>query len=169
MVISKSIPNIKNTDIDRFWSKVKFTANNNSCWEWSAFKLRGYGKFSITISPNKDLPIIATRLAYFLHYKIDPIGFAVLHKCDNPSCCNPNHLFLGTNKDNTNDMYAKGRANPPKGNNHWGAKINEEKAMLVKERYKNGETQREIAITLGINQSVISRIIHNKAWNSINN
>lgn len=132
-VISKPLPDINEATKWRFWGKVQLQANPYKCWEYQGYRHRGYGKFCITVSPNKDKPVIAPRLAYFLHHGIDPVGKAVLHKCDNPSCCNPHHLFLGTNKENTADMFKKKRANPPKGDEHWRCRLSDKE---LRERNK---------------------------------
>lgn len=106
----QSIPAMSDSDKNRFWSKVAFTANPNCCWEWQGNKRRnGYGRFSLTVSAQKDISLIAPRVAYFLNYNEQPLKQSVLHTCDNPTCVNPKHLFLGTHKENTDDMMKKGR------------------------------------------------------------
>jgi hypothetical protein len=90
--------------IDRFWDKV-IILGENDCWNWCAFKnKRGYGKYYLD-----GKKVYAHRYSYIMHHGDIPEGLCILHKCDNPSCVNPNHLFLGTHKDNTQDMISKGR------------------------------------------------------------
>jgi hypothetical protein len=79
------------------------------CWPWKYSKLRGYGKTGL-----RGLPGRAHRAAYFLTYGEIPKGKYVLHTCDNPSCCNPSHLYIGTQQDNINDMFERGRARYPR-------------------------------------------------------
>lgn len=168
-VVSKPLPNIKESDKCRFWSKVTLMADPHKCWEWSGNKRRrGYGRISITVAPQKDVSVIATRMAYFLHYNVDPVGKAVLHKCDNPSCCNPHHLFLGTSKDNTDDMFKKKRANPPNGTQHWASKLGPEAIEEIKKLRSEGMTQGKIAFKFKVYQSVISRVLSGDAWKHIN-
>lgn len=90
--------------INRFWSKVDIK-NAWECWEWLGSKnKRGYGYFSI-----KRKPLYAHRYSWIIHNDIIPYKNFICHKCDNPSCVNPSHLFSGTPKDNVMDCVKKGR------------------------------------------------------------
>ena len=90
----------------RFWNKVDKSAGEGSCWNWIAYKKRdGYGWFGVH---RKEL-ILAHRYSWVLSHGAIPAGMNVLHKCDNPACVNPNHLWLGTLADNNKDMCRKGR------------------------------------------------------------
>ncbi len=87
---------------ERFW---KYVLKTSSCWLWTAYKLPGgYGMAS-----HNRQHILAHRVSYELTHGIIPDRLWVLHRCDNPSCVNPDHLFLGTAKDNTHDAIRKGR------------------------------------------------------------
>jgi len=93
----------------RFWNGVEIKSSAE-CWEWKRCKHpRGYGRISLYGKYE-----IAHRTAYFLTYGFIPQGFYVLHHCDNPSCCNPDHLYAGTQQDNVNDMFARNRAKYPR-------------------------------------------------------
>ena len=93
--------------MERFWEKVRKTED---CWEWIAGKHRqGYGKFNI----GKKC-LLAHRVSYKLSYGEIPGGQSVCHSCDNTSCVNPGHLFLGTHKENMQDMVNKGRHVSPR-------------------------------------------------------
>ena len=93
------------TDKERFWVKVD---KSGDCWEWIAFRLKsGYGRFWYKGAPHQ-----AHRVSWMLHNLSEiPKGQCVLHRCDNPPCVNPDHLFLGTDADNVRDRDQKGRQN----------------------------------------------------------
>jgi len=91
---------------ERFWAKVDRT---DDCWLWTACRTtHGYGQFR----PERSRGAQAHRVAWELTNGPIPAGMLVLHRCDNPPCVNPAHLFLGTQSDNMRDMYAKGRGRP---------------------------------------------------------
>ena len=92
---------------ERFWSKVNRVEDPDECWEWipKARHKFGYGIFMDRPYGTKK----AHRVAWELTNGEIPNGLMVLHTCDNPPCCNPNHLFLGTAQDNSLDMMSKGR------------------------------------------------------------
>src|SRR6266850_5925539 len=97
------------TDQERFWPKVKKT---NSCWNWIANLYRdGYGQFNIPIKgiAKRRKIIRAHRFSWELHFGKIPKGMLICHHCDNRKCINPEHLFLGTIKDNARDCTLKGR------------------------------------------------------------
>jgi hypothetical protein len=169
------MPDISDSIYYRFWSRVILLANVDKCWEWSGAKWgKGYGCFRI-----KKLIYNAHRLAFFIQNKKDPLELQVCHKCDNPSCCNPNHLFLGTNKDNYEDCLKKGRYKPPPlpstikrnlaiGDRNKSTKLTKDQVIAIREAYSNGgRRQSELAKEYGLNQSSIRDIIIRHTWKHI--
>ena len=95
----------------RFWAKVN---KSDGCWLWTSSTTRhGYGRFNFGRSSGKTRVVTASRVAWELTHGPIPDGLSVLHRCDNPPCVNPDHLFLGTQADNNRDAAAKGRFNTP--------------------------------------------------------
>jgi len=104
---------MNNMDNERFWSKVD-KDTSSGCWLWTAGKTPlGYGIFQVKTEKCMGWghwkSVRAHRFAWELTYGLIPEGMNVLHKCDNPPCVRPTHLFLGTQKDNVRDMIHKGR------------------------------------------------------------
>jgi len=105
------------TLLERF--NAKYIKIEGGCWEWSASKHRqGYGR--IRLGKKEGKTVQAHRVSYELFIGEIPSEKLVCHRCDNPSCVNPDHLFLGTHKDNMIDKYKKGRQGIlPTGEDHW--------------------------------------------------
>lgn len=145
---------------DRFWDLVE-VLDINSCWEWKGYTgNRKYGTFQI-----KNKNSMAHRISWMIHNGEIPNGLLVCHKCDNPSCVNPNHLFLGTPKDNMDDMNQKGRArhdNNPRGNLRRQIKIRDEQVLDIRHRYLNGESCNSLSKEYGVGRAHIERIVSGK-------
>lgn len=135
----------------RFWKRVE-RAGLDDCWPWMGRRTpRGYGEFGTAERPER-----AHRYALMLSGVDVPAGMVVMHLCDNPPCCNPRHLKVGTNLENNRDMIAKGRARYLAGDAHPKAKISEaDKSDIVARR---GENQRTIADDYGVTKSTICRV-----------
>ena len=170
------IPGGAEKNYTRFWSKVNITANPDKCWEWNRLKnIGGYGSFYLN-----GKMFVAHRISYFFHTKIDPANLCVLHKCDNPRCVNPNHLFLGTDADNVKDMIEKGRHNRLRGLNHPSIKnpgylkrgeqshqsklTSEQVVEICESYYKGGITYKELGARYGVHLCQIQRIVKGEAW-----
>lgn len=159
------IPILKQCDIERFWTKVAITANEEKCWEWTAGKRRrGYGQFSLSLSVNIDRGFVATRVSYFISNGADPREMVVCHSCDNTSCVNPKHLFLGTNKDNTMDMMKKGRGIQPLGSNSGRSKLKEADVLKIRQLHASGLSQKAIGRQYNVDGSAICNIIRKRNW-----
>jgi len=109
---------------------------------------------------------LAHRLSWFLFKGIIPDGIDVCHHCDNPKCVNPNHLFLGTAKDNVKDCFSKNRKSH-KGEKHPGAKIKGQDVKEIFELRKNGWTHQKLADRFKLTQSTVNNILHRRLWKHI--
>lgn len=148
-------------DITRFWSKVAKSDDPDACWEWTATKSkRGYGRIRI------NGKLIAThRIAYELANDCISSDLYVCHHCDNPSCCNPNHLFLGTHTDNMHDMYSKQRRTQ-RGESNGNSKLNWNEVRYIRKKYAEGGTiYRTLAEQFKVSISAIKDIISHRNWN----
>jgi len=143
----------------RFWGHVKI-GSASGCWPWKRFIApNGYGRFKWN-----GAIISAHRFAYLASSGSIPDGQLVLHHCDNKSCCNPIHLYLGTHQDNMNDGKARNRFNSPVGEAHGMHTLTAEDVEYAKQKSAKGWKQNRIAKVLGVNQSTVSRIVNGKRW-----
>jgi hypothetical protein len=145
---------------DRFWDKVEKIPGG--CWVWTAGKIkRGYGRFRL----NGKL-VLAHRIAYQDLVGPIPEGLFVCHHCDNLSCVNPEHLFLGTVVDNVDDMMRKGRDVNPRGEQHGMAKLSENEVVEIRRRVAAGEykSQTKLGKEFGVSNQLISRIASRGVW-----
>ncbi|KKL78172.1 hypothetical protein LCGC14_2027530 [marine sediment metagenome] len=153
----KAVPALTPEQIGRFWAKVD-QQGDDDCWEWTASLLTtGYGQFKVG-----SRMMGAHRIVYFLNYG-QPTGFFVCHHCDNRKCCNPKHLFLGTNADNMADAARKGRVKGPhfNGEENGRAKLTTQQVLAIR---KSPDRQVSLAEKYGVTPVMISRIKLRKAW-----
>lgn len=136
--------------------------DEDDCWEWTGNTGElGYGKLSCFGEHYS-----AHRLSYELHFGSIPVGLWVLHKCDNPPCCNPKHLFLGTAKDNADDRTKKGRGKSVflDGEGHPNAKLTFGQASEILSLKSSGLLPREVAPRYGISRRTVSHIWQRESW-----
>jgi hypothetical protein len=161
------IPDISEDNMARFWNLVA-KSRPGDCWEWQSYKTcLGYGLFIVSRKR-----YYAHRVSYFLTRSEIPQEMCVLHRCDNPGCVNPDHLFLGTHKDNTQDMLAKGR----RPHHHYrkdgfrghAKKLNIDKIREIRATFVPCGNIRELAEKYGVSKSFIHRIIKGIAWKGVN-
>ena len=143
---------------------VETNKNLSACWNWTgATSGNGYG--AIVLLSGEQ--VSAHRAMFTLVYGKVPDGFSVCHRCDNPRCCNPTHLFSATQSENIIDAYSKGRIYQgfKAGTAHFSFKVTNRQASMIRKEYAKGQsTQKAIAIKYGIAQSLVSRIVNNKHW-----
>jgi hypothetical protein len=159
----RKIPSVE----ERFWSKVR-VRDIEECWLWLGGTARfGYGTFAIK---HGDL-IPAHRFSWILAYGNIPDGLWILHHCDNPPCVNPLHLFLGTRKDNINDMLQKrrhwahrGYSPITRGEKNGRARVTDAQVVEIRKRYILGQTQTELAPLFGLSRQAIGRIVRREVW-----
>lgn len=143
----------------RFWRKVQKT---NGCWIWlGGFNVWGYGKFSVGPRKfNKSRP--AHRIAYELVYGPIPESLQVCHHCDNRACVRPDHLFLGTAADNSDDKLAKGRQ--PLGEQHHRSRFTESQVREIRLLRSQGVSTYQIYKKMGGSYANIKDIIKRRTW-----
>jgi hypothetical protein len=175
----------------RFWSKVA-VASDDECWTWLAgCNKQGYGTISRGGRDSENL--LAHRASWEILRGPVPDNLCVLHTCDNPACVNPKHLFLGTRKDNLEDMTRKGRRayglrhgaytrperrtygdrngsrlhpdRVARGSKQPGAKLSESIVAELRRRYKEGGvTYRELAAEFGVYVTVVQKAVTRATW-----
>lgn len=148
---------------ERFWSKVK---KLDDCWEWIAYVRKdGYGYFGLA----KNKPAKAHRLSWELVNGPIPDGLHILHRCDNRKCVNPEHLFLGTDQDNMDDMWAKGRqqsyTNQVRGSSQHASVFTSNDVLEIRRhRNEDGVSIRKLAASYGVAYNTIWQIVNRKTW-----
>ena len=143
----------------RFWDKVNKT---DSCWLWTGCKSpKGYGVFRIIGGT-----IRAHRFSYLLKHGAIPDCLMVLHKCDNPACVNPDHLYLGTARENAVDMFER---NPPnrRGVLSKRSKLNDDKVRAIISLSRSGLSNMELGVMFNVHNSTISKVVLRKEWNHV--
>lgn len=136
----------------------------NDCWIWNKKKNnKGYGTFQERENGKKK-DLLCHRESYRIFIGEIPQEMFVLHKCDNPACCNPDHLFLGNQSENMQDMIRKGRQNYPKRSLAGMAKLKEKDVFEIKRLKNEGISQVEISKKYKVSQGHISNILNKKYW-----
>lgn len=166
-------------DITRFWNKIQINSANE-CWPWKAkaTSTNGYGVLKHRNGKN----IIASRISCFLaHGPAPEEKTKTLHSCDNPPCCNPNHLRWGTQKHNVDDMVERQRNSKPpvnykgrhtgkmpKGNEVWNSELNEQIVREIWRLHMAGNNTTIIAHAVGKTVSCVYDVCRGKSWRHVN-
>jgi len=150
--------------LERFFSKVQKT---ETCWLWAASKNKfGYGQFGIRKN-GKSFMAVTSRVSWEIHRGEIPAGLCVLHVCDIRHCVNPDHLFLGTKRDNSDDMIRKGRAKHIglTGPTNPNSKLTWKQARQIRSLYQTGDfSQRFLGQIYHVCLSVIQDVLNNKSY-----
>jgi hypothetical protein len=165
----------KRNTLSDFEAHVDRSGGPEACHIWTLGKDKnGYGEFKVS-----RVKYRAHRLAWELANGPIGDGLWVLHRCDNPSCVNPGHLFLGTNVENSADRDRKGRQFTPRGERHGshthpecvvrgdrhpGSKLTYAKAKLIREMHLSGWDQDRLAAHFDVSQPTVSAVIHRRRW-----
>lgn len=134
----------------------------DGCWEWTGAKdWDGYGRMRIGGRRSAR----AHRIAWAIANRSDPGSLFVCHRCDNPSCVRPGHLYLGTALQNNRDKIERGRTNWARGSRVGTSKLTDEQVEAVFALYKSGNVrQKDIARQFGVSQSAVQLVLSGKNW-----
>lgn len=145
----------KKTPAYRFW---RFVQKTEKCWIWLGTTRRGYGRCGVNIQ--------AHRYSYELHKGTIPDGLKVLHTCDTPSCVNPDHLYVGTNKDNSQDAVRRGRI--AHGERQGSSKLTAKDITAIRSMFATGYyTRKDIAKVFKVSASSVALIVAGKTWRHV--
>ncbi len=146
----------------------KVVVTPSGCWEWpGGGNGKGYAHIDMKHWDWPERTVSLHRLVYMLCVGPIPDEMCVLHRCDNPPCLRPDHLFLGTNADNIADKVAKGRHRSPRGEKHGMHRLTAEGVMDIRRRAARGESFISIGRDLGFSDSHISAVVKGKVWSHL--
>lgn len=156
------------TKEQKFWSNI-FVGCSDECWEWKSFSGTSYYPSTHFNGKNWKVHRLAYMLTYgeFDYFNNDENQIYICHHCDNPPCCNPNHLFLGTHQDNVDDRERKERNKLPRsrGEDHGQSKLTEEEVIKIRELYSSGNhSYYSLADIYDVSFGNIRNIIKRKTW-----
>lgn len=133
---------------------------NSGCWLWTGARARfGYGSFYF----NRRCSV-AHRVSWIIAGRDIPEGLQLCHRCDVPSCVNPEHLFLGTQAENTQDCFSKGRRNEARGERKPQAKLSDDEALAI---FRDPRPQIELSRVFGVSKSVVGHIKTGRGWSHV--
>jgi len=150
------MPKLTDSDVKRLWTGVD-VQGDDECWFWKRCKAKdGYGIFV-----RRRINYVATRIMYYHIHSVDPGNQHVCHKCDNPSCCNPKHLWLGTQRQNMLDSVDKGRARDNQGEQNPRSRLTEHDILMIRNSDRRAA---ELAKQFNVGQRQIYRIKNGEKW-----
>ena len=145
--------------LTKIWDRTQKT---ETCWLWKGpVDKNGYGLFRVAGK--------TARVARLVYKRVNNVSLreseCVLHRCDNPGCINPAHLFVGTHAQNMADMAQKGRANRPIGALNGRARLTPEQSVEIRARSRAGESQFELASAYSVSRGAIYHVLAGRTWN----
>lgn len=145
-----------------FWAKVA-VGNSEDCWEWLGAKdPNGYGRVSIWCKKSQ----LAYRVAWKITHGVLFSNACILHRCDNPSCVNPSHLFIGTQKDNAEDRESKRRS--PRGEDRPNSKLTEDAVLHIREIAQDKSMSfRALSRRYGVSLKTILQVVSGRTWGHV--
>jgi hypothetical protein len=175
----KPLPPLSESDVQRFYAGVDRRAPGE-CWTWKRARQQGKGK-EYGLFKAKGKMLKSSRVAYFLHNGIDPAPHLICHTCDNPPCCNPAHLFAGSQDDNRKDCKAKGRTASgdrhmaytrpdtlARGSRNGNSKTTEDDVKAMRRDYATGlYSQEQLGERYGLHQTKVSQIVRRVVWRHV--
>lgn len=141
---------------ERFWSYVR-VAGPDECWEWTGAKVNGYGVLSVD-RKSTGAPRVSLRLAG----STPSAGDDACHRCDNPPCVNPRHLYFGSRQQNADDAVSRGRV--PRGEEKVQRKLSDDAVIEIREKCAAGTVYREVAESYGVSISTVREIAYHQKW-----
>jgi HNH endonuclease len=154
-------PRPRGSLLERFNRYVIRPDDPTACWGWSAALFES-GYPAIAAEPPSRAMLLGHRVSYELHVGAIPPGLCVLHHCDVRSCCNPEHLFVGTKADNNLDKLLKGRQ--PHGEAHHLAKLTQAQADLIRAIHAGRASMQQIAALFGVSRALVCLVLKNRIW-----
>lgn len=155
------MPYPKIPDEVRAWRYIDRSGGESACWPWTrSCQGTGYGRLTLSGSSRPRRSVPAHRFIYEQTIGAIPTGMFVMHRCDNPPCCNPAHLALGTAAENSRDMVEKGRqARRASHGRFRKGKLSAEALVAIRKRTAAGERQIDLAREYDVSRSRISQVV----------